>query len=672
MNHRPLMPRPTNACVEFRRRGTWRLGLAVAVMLAVVIGTAAAKPAHAVATLTVSTTSDDAVTDGQCSLREAINNANANADTTGGDCVAGSAGADTIDISSLSGTITLGGDLPTISDDLRITGAGASTLVIDAHQNAAHVFSVGGGVTATLTGLTMTGASNPGGAGGAIQNGISDSGGTLTLTDCLVRGNTAFDGAGIANYGTLTINGSTIDGNTGATSGAGGGIVNFGTLTLNSGTVTGNTVGTNGSGGGIFNTLSATRVTINNSTISGNFAASGGGIVNYGSFTEVSVTGSTISRNSANYPDVAGGGGAIYNNGMLTITDSTISGNIAHNSGGGIYDGGALTIAASTISGNTATFGGGGGIYNQYSVVTVTNSTIAGNTADFGGGITDQGGGYGTGKLTMDYSTITGNSASSGGGGIFEYFSPSETLSDSIVAANAGGNCLAAFGSGGSDGGYNIDDGTSCGFSAATNSLSNTDPLLDPAGLKDNGGPTQTIALQPASPAIDAIPPNVNGCGTTITTDQRGVSRPQRSGCDIGAFEVVPTGADLSITKSGAPNPVVSGNRLTYTLTVTNSGPQDATGITVTDALPGSVHFKSVSSSQGTCTRSTATNPQPKGGTVTCSAGNLANGAKATITIVVTTTTPGTATNTAKVSGNESDPDSSNNSSSATTTVVGT
>jgi uncharacterized repeat protein (TIGR01451 family) len=164
----------------------------------------------------------------------------------------------------------------------------------------------------------------------------------------------------------------------------------------------------------------------------------------------------------------------------------------------------------------------------------------------------------------------------------------------------------------------------------------------------------------------------VNGCGTTITTDQRVESRPQGSGCDIGAFEVVPPGADLSISKSGAPNPVVSGNRLTYMLTVTNNGPQDATGVNVTDALPGSLHFNTVGSSQGTCTRSTTTNPQPKGGTVTCVVGNLANGGKATITIVVTTTTRGTLSNTATVKGNETDPDSSNNSATATTTVVGT
>jgi uncharacterized delta-60 repeat protein/uncharacterized repeat protein (TIGR01451 family) len=131
-------------------------------------------------------------------------------------------------------------------------------------------------------------------------------------------------------------------------------------------------------------------------------------------------------------------------------------------------------------------------------------------------------------------------------------------------------------------------------------------------------------------------------------------------------------GADLSINKLGAPNPVLSGDRLTYTLTVTNDGPLDATGVTVTDRLPDNVHFDSVVSTQGTCVRSTTTNPQPKGGTITCSLGEFANGASASITIVVTATTPGTLTNTAKVRGNETDPNPGNNSATATTTVIGT
>jgi uncharacterized repeat protein (TIGR01451 family) len=355
---------------------------------------------------------------------------------------------------------------------------------------------------------------------------------------------------------------------------------------------------------------------------------------------------------------------AIVNGASLTLTNSTVSGNTAGGSGGGaISNSGTLTVSASTLSGNS-TYSNGGGLENHgYGTFTIENSTISGNNAGSGGGGIENDGYLDT--SVVDYSTITGNSATFGGG----IYGGSTTLRSTIITGQiTGGNCAASI----SDGGYNLDDGSSCGFSSTNNSLSNTNPLLDPARLQDNGGPTQTIALELGSPAIDAIPSEANGCGTTITNDQRGVSRPQRSGCDIGAFELVHPGADLSITKSGAPNPVLSGNRLTYTLTVTNKGPRDATSVTVTDALPGSLHFNRASSSQGTCTRSATTNPQPKGGTVSCSVGNLANGAKASITIVVTATTPGTLINTAKVSGNEIDPDPSNNSATATTTVVGT
>jgi hypothetical protein len=85
------------------------------------------------------------------------------------------------------------------------------------------------------------------------------------------------------------------------------------------------------------------------------------------------------------------------------------------------------------------------------------------------------------------------------------------------------------------DGGYNLDSGTSCGFTTLNNSRSSANPRLGP--LADNGGPTMTIKLLRRSPALNAIPKATNGCGTEITTDQRGVSRPQGKRCDIGAFE---------------------------------------------------------------------------------------------------------------------------------------
>jgi len=72
--------------------------------------------------------------------------------------------------------------------------------------------------------------------------------------------------------------------------------------------------------------------------------------------------------------------------------------------------------------------------------------------------------------------------------------------------------------------------------------LNNTPAGLDPGGLSNNGGPTETVALLSTSPAINAIPVSpINYCtdlsGNPVTTDQRGVPRPQGTGCDIGAFE---------------------------------------------------------------------------------------------------------------------------------------
>ncbi len=121
--------------------------------------------------------------------------------------------------------------------------------------------------------------------------------------------------------------------------------------------------------------------------------------------------------------------------------------------------------------------------------------------------------------------------------------------------------------------------------------------------------------------------------------------------------------ADLSLTKSGAPNPVAVGSNLTYTLKVTNNGPSTATGIMLSDPLPTSVTLVSAAPSQGSCSGTSS---------VTCSLGTIATGGTATVTIVVTATTAGTITNTASVSANESDPNLRNNTASASTTANGT
>jgi len=105
--------------------------------------------------------------------------------------------------------------------------------------------------------------------------------------------------------------------------------------------------------------------------------------------------------------------------------------------------------------------------------------------------------------------------------------------------------------------------------------------------------------------------------------------------------------ADLSITNTASTSQLSRGQQITYILTATNSGGQDATGATVTDALPAGVQFDGSASSQGTCT--TTTTPNAKSGAVVCNLGTLAGHSSATILIVVTPTKPGTIADTANV-----------------------
>jgi uncharacterized repeat protein (TIGR01451 family) len=119
---------------------------------------------------------------------------------------------------------------------------------------------------------------------------------------------------------------------------------------------------------------------------------------------------------------------------------------------------------------------------------------------------------------------------------------------------------------------------------------------------------------------------------------------------------------DLSIAKSGSPDPVLVGDTLTYTLVGKNNSTSNATGVKVKDVLPSNVTFKSATSTQGSCSGTT---------TVTCNIGNLAAGASATVTIKVTAKTKNANTqNTASIKGNETDPTSSNDSVTISTKVL--
>ena len=183
-----------------------------------------------------------------------------------------------------------------------------------------------------------------------------------------------------------------------------------------------------------------------------------------------------------------------------------------------------MTIANSTLSGNSATSGGGGGIDNNSGTLTIVNSTFSSNSATGGGG----GVLSNAGTLTITNSTFSGNSASAGSG-IYNFGGPA-TLRNTIVANSASGvNCLGTI----TNGGNNIDSGTSCGWGSASGSMSSTNPLL--GALASNGGTTWTFALLPGSPAIDRV--FFNAPNGAPSTDQRGVARPQGLRYDIGAYE---------------------------------------------------------------------------------------------------------------------------------------
>ncbi len=285
-----------------------------------------------------------------------------------------------------------------------------------------------------------------------------------------------------------------------------------------------------------------------------------------------------LTSNPIAYPTVLDAlhrGRVIYahNNGIsVTLENLIMRGGLSNSGGGGLYSNGAqVTLAHVIVRDNVVVdgYGGGGLCVSSPGTLTVTASLLTGNTASYGGGIFNSGG-----KLVLINSTLSGNQSVTGspsldGGGALDQWgtAPSAiivnstivsntavitnaarsgiwlengtlTMQNSIVAHNGVTNNLriengAVF----TSTGYNLtNNGAGTPFTATTD-LSNTQPQLGP--LQDNGGSSWTHALLPGSPAIDRIPRGVNGCGTTLTTDQRGQPRPGSFTrlCDVGAYE---------------------------------------------------------------------------------------------------------------------------------------
>jgi hypothetical protein len=283
-------------------------------------------------------------------------------------------------------------------------------------------------------------------------------------------------------------------------------------------------------------------------------------------------------------------------------------------------------------------------------VASVIADNIAENPPPLGIGENAFGGGIlAAGPTTLRHVTLAGNRASgttSNGGNL--YASATTTISDSILSgppAN-GGNCAGPTVP--TELGRNIDSGTTCGFGAGN--LSNTDPQLEPLG--NAGGPTDSLALKPGSPARDAALACPEG-----GLDQRGNPAPAGPACEIGATELA---ADLAVTAETARSEVGPGGDVTYVVRVTNTGADAAPAATLDVSAAGSASVPLATSSQGTCTTA-----------VRCDLGTIARGATVTAVIVARAGSSGPITMTARAAAALPDPNGANDSAALSTGVSG-
>ncbi len=392
-------------------------------------------------------------------------------------------------VPGVTGTINLVSALPDLSSNIDLEGPGPANLAVENNSVLEFgIFQVENGAAVTLSGMTIGGVENDdgtvtvndcalgglsscswedltvsdcsfGGFGGVtISTSPLGTGGVISIDGCTFSN----DGVGITlDAGTMTVSNCTI--HTGEV-----GISSAGTLTVSDCTIQ------SCEGGGVSNTGTAT---IDNCTIAkNNFTADGGGVYNTGT---LSITNSTIAGNSAGLPGSGSGGsgGGIYNTGTLIITNSTVAGNSAEGAwiavpighgqqkivptapavGGGIWNSGTLTVASCTIAYNTA--------------VQALGPDIGSN----GGGVASVGG-----TATVQNTIIAQNQSPADPDASGSFVSRGHNL----VGA---GNGSSGFGAGGDQ----------VGSAAAP-----INPLLGP--LQNNGGPTQTMALLPGSPALDA------------------------------------------------------------------------------------------------------------------------------------------------------------------------
>jgi uncharacterized repeat protein (TIGR01451 family) len=545
----------------------------------------------------------------------------------------GKGGTITFDPSVSLVTLSQGQDIQ-LQQDLTIDG-GTNRVTIDA-QDLSRIFFVFGG-NITLKNLTLRngtasgGAGGPGGKGGGGAAGMGGAvfvnGGALNAANVTFSFNNAFGGDG--GFGTGSV----------PQVGGGGG------------------VGSSGGVGGQFNGISQ----------NGN---AGGG----GDFGSRGLTGGDGSGGDAARPSSGFGGGA-----APVTSGSGVSGN------GGFGGGGAAGALPGAFGGSGGGNDGGGGaglggaIFIRAGSLVLAGSSFTSNTADGGangGGIIDGQGKGGalfinSGATALQFgSTLRGDSASDSG---------SATLCSAVLGSTAADTdevcgTLATIGSVTATGGGGQITGVLSPFPMALVAT-----VTDAAGNPISGvpitfsGPGSGASI--SSNSVSAVS-DIHGNATvnvtanaatgsyTVTTSILGVP--------VGAqFSLTnrPAITDLAVTKTGAATGL-GGGSITYTLKVTNNGPDTSQNVILSDTMPAGTVFASVTQSSGpafTCT----TPAVNAGGGINCTAAILAAGATATFSLVVQVYAnfAGTITNTASVSTTSTDPNSANNGASFMTTI---
>jgi uncharacterized repeat protein (TIGR01451 family)/CSLREA domain-containing protein len=614
------------------------------------------------ATLTVDTTVDefDVSPNATCSLREAVESANNDADFGG--CVGVDPyGDDTIllpagtygltqtppepflDLDNSVGDLDFGSTVAAAAltsgpaaidrgiiliDSLEILGEGAESTIIE--RASAEIF-------------------------GILQTEFPTA---VRLVDLTIAGGEQVAGAGIFADFNLSLERVVVRDNVArAPDAGGGGIVSFGALTLVDTLVTGNRVdledpcdvGPPTTGGGIlallFDEMLIERSTVSDNVVTGDAGCEGfgGGLGLLAGFVPARIVNSTFSGNSAPY---AGGID------LLAEVPFFIPGGVL--SPESPRRGNRPSGAPAWARGSTSTAPvGRGTVLPPPEPVFLEHVTVANNSAVEVGGLSILSF-LELGEVVLENTLIGNNTADD---------APDCTLFGATVTSQ-GTNLLSI------DDPFDGDDDVCLtqppdlvGTLAAP-----LDPVLGP--LQNNGGLTPTQALLSGSPAIDAAPDQGE------TEDQRGVARPQGAGFDIGAFEV--NEVDLTISKTDSEDPVQRGTAFTYTLVAENLSPNPAVDVEISDSLPVPLTPTSVTpSAGGNCTILVPPAIPQGGGFVSCTfAGGTGQNEQRTVTITVSVApdaTPGSVVvNEAFVSSAspEVDPDPNPNQVEETTTIA--